>query len=166
MVQPVDACRRRWSSQPPVASAGLPAAERRWRTRLHRGILAVCLGAIALSALLDVRDGQRVVVPRLEWQVPETCSLQRTFGLPCPGCGMTRGFIALADGEVQTAWAYNPASLPLFLWMLLLIPYQVVQLWRIKRGRYPLTMGMWAVVPLAVLTVLMFANWIGRLWPT
>ncbi len=36
------------------------------------------------------------------------CVLRRAFGLPCPGCGMTRAFAQLARGEWSAAVAFHP----------------------------------------------------------
>ena len=36
-----------------------------------------------------------------------TCLLRIWFGLPCPGCGMTRAWVHVAHGDLGTAFAYN-----------------------------------------------------------
>jgi len=36
------------------------------------------------------------------------CTFRAAFGFPCPSCGMTRAGLALAQGELLTAFAYNP----------------------------------------------------------
>lgn len=38
------------------------------------------------------------------------CMLRRVFHLPCPGCGMTRAFAALAKGDWSAALALHPLS--------------------------------------------------------
>jgi len=38
------------------------------------------------------------------------CLLRRVFHLPCPGCGMTRAFAALAKGDWSTAVALHPLA--------------------------------------------------------
>ncbi|MCE9599332.1 MAG: DUF2752 domain-containing protein [Spirochaetia bacterium] len=35
-------------------------------------------------------------------------------GLPCPGCGLTRGFVCIGHGQFSDAIHYNPFALPLF----------------------------------------------------
>jgi len=36
------------------------------------------------------------------------CSFHTVTGLPCPGCGMTRGMTALLRGRVAEAWHWHP----------------------------------------------------------
>lgn len=38
------------------------------------------------------------------------CQFRRWTGLPCPGCGLTRGICAISRGEFQAAWNWNPFS--------------------------------------------------------
>ena len=44
--------------------------------------------------------------------IPSTPFMEPLYavGLVLPGCGLTRGTVALASGDPATAWAYNPAS--------------------------------------------------------
>lgn len=42
--------------------------------------------------------------------VPLMWPLHRV-GLVFPGCGLTRGVVAIAKGDVSSAWTFNPASL-------------------------------------------------------
>ncbi len=47
------------------------------------------------------------------------CPLASVFGVPCPGCGLTRATLALAHGDLQHALELHPLVLvlaPLFLW--------------------------------------------------
>jgi hypothetical protein len=43
------------------------------------------------------------------------CPFRAMTGYPCPGCGMTRAFSAIAHGEWWRAVRYNPLSPLLFL---------------------------------------------------
>jgi hypothetical protein len=38
---------------------------------------------------------------------PSLCLIRRVFGVPCPGCGMTRALSCLAHGRARRAVAYN-----------------------------------------------------------
>lgn len=60
-------------------------------------LLAVLLGAAVLS-------GRTL------------CPVARIFGIPCPGCGMTRALGCLLTGNFKEAWQWNPAVYPLAVW--------------------------------------------------
>jgi hypothetical protein len=64
------------------------------------GIIQVSLTALALPA----------------WQSP----LHRLFGIPDPGCGLTRAIVALLRGDWATALTFH-AFAPLFLFALVVI---------------------------------------------
>ena len=41
-----------------------------------------------------------------------SCLLASTTGLPCPGCGSTRAFVALIRGDVAGSLRYHPLLIP------------------------------------------------------
>jgi hypothetical protein len=51
----------------------------------------------------------------------ETCGFKVHTGLPCPGCGLTRGFCAISRGAWADAWNFNPFAFPLYVATLFLI---------------------------------------------
>jgi hypothetical protein len=51
-----------------------------------------------------------------------TCPTRRLFGLPCPGCGLTRATVALWSFDLPAAFALHPmvfVALPLLGWLAL-----------------------------------------------
>lgn len=75
--------------------------ERCWRSPFWwaaAGLLLLGVG-IALSRVSLPDDRGRSV-----------CFLRFTTGVPCPGCGMTRGLSALARRDLPQAWAYHPLA--------------------------------------------------------
>lgn len=44
----------------------------------------------------------------LEWGLAWRCPLFAVFSVPCPSCGSTRAFAALAEFEFLKALTYNP----------------------------------------------------------
>ena len=43
------------------------------------------------------------------------CMFKNLTGLPCPGCGLTHSFCALAKGRVASAFVFNALGPPIFL---------------------------------------------------
>lgn len=94
---------------------------------------------------------------------PVLCLFRLATGLPCPSCGMTRGFVALSHGNVASAVGYNVAAPVIYasVWAIFLLSMAqfiagrdwLLALW--QRFRIPLA--------LAVVALLMTA-WVFNLW--
>lgn len=50
-----------------------------------------------------------------KWFSLPLCPIQGLFDIPCPGCGLTRGFIAILNFDFEEAIRYHVLSIPLFL---------------------------------------------------
>ena len=76
------------------------------RQRLYRLLLisAVLLAIGCLYALICHVIG---------FGIP--CVFYTVTGLQCPGCGISRMFICLLQGDLKGAWSYNPAIMCLLL---------------------------------------------------
>ena len=82
-------------------------------TRIWHGVA----GASLLAALAVVRvaasAGESAVFlagRRLEWM----CVFKELFGVPCPGCGLTRSLVHALGGDFRRAFDLNPGG-PLLL---------------------------------------------------
>ncbi|MCZ4548425.1 DUF2752 domain-containing protein [Gordonia rubripertincta] len=47
------------------------------------------------------------VTPSLSTSGPTMCPMRLITGLPCPGCGLTRSWVASAHGDFAGAFSYN-----------------------------------------------------------
>ena len=61
--------------------------------------LAVLVGVAAWSRLSGTPAGDVALVP---------CPVISLTGTPCPGCGMTRACVSLAQADPAAAWAFHP----------------------------------------------------------
>jgi len=131
----------------------------------HWVILTLSCVVLFLAVLLENRGEGRtqvVYLPGMSSPLPETCYSKRMFGMECPGCGLTRSFIAMASGDVSRAWLFNPGGVLFFLMVVFQVPYRIYQIHRVRTGRRPYfnKYFIWSALGLALI---MFGQWIFRL---
>lgn len=81
-------------------------------------------GRLALLGLLLALFGVAV------WTQLPLCPLAGTFGIPCPGCGLTRATLALLRGDLRGALELHPLVwllTPLFVGFSLAIAWELVR---------------------------------------
>lgn len=49
------------------------------------------------------------------------CFFKSTFGIDCPGCGMTRAFFSLLKGNLMESLAFNPGLIPFLITIAVLL---------------------------------------------
>lgn len=123
----------------------------RWRARV---VLLGLTAVFVVAALWDPADELRVTL----------CPFRALTHHPCPGCGMTRAFCALAHGEFWRAMKLNPFSPLLFLAALVVWARAAAAVFRVERlrsilDRLPRPTSFVSVVMLA----LVIAWWAVRL---
>src|SRR5262245_18650831 len=90
-----------------------PAAVAQER-RYHLLWLLLAVAVLTVAAVCRV-SSECVTIQGLQASLPAICLSRRLFGLECPGCGLTRCFIALAHGDIAGGWRFNPAGLVWFV---------------------------------------------------
>jgi hypothetical protein len=115
------------------------------KLRVEGAVFAGVAGGILLAArcIHSVENG------------PVLCLFRRLTSLPCPSCGMTRAFVALAHGKFHLALNFNLASVPAYLmtWVILMLGIGELILDR------PLRQPIWRTTqrPIFALTLLIMA---------
>jgi len=77
------------------------------------GFAATLLGAVLLLELAAIRlaftadDDFAYLLGR---RINVVCAARQRFGVPCPTCGLTRGFVLTVHGHVGQAWRLSPAG--------------------------------------------------------
>ena len=151
------------SQSPSAESSATAVIANRPEATFHWALLLLCGGVLLVASILSVRGNRQVLVPGLPIPLPELCTSRRFFGIDCPGCGLTRCFIALMHGDLRSAWSFNPAGILLFAIMAFQIPYRAVQLWRIHRGWPEISLASGAVWAVLLLGLALIAQWAARL---
>jgi hypothetical protein len=116
--------------------------------------LAVAIGAFSLQT--DARDRVGPTWLSGVW-LPELCGSRALFGVECPGCGLTRSFIALAHGDLAGSFAYHRVGWLLAMAVLLQFPYRILSLRELRTGiverTWPTWFG-WALI------IALIGNWL------
>ena len=81
------------------------------------------------------------------------CFYYARFGRLCPGCGMTRAFFHIMQGDVPGAFALNPVFTTLYFPIMLILLYCVLGYYRPRRY------NMWVVITLLFLFTVTFGIW-------
>ncbi|HET6323188.1 MAG TPA: DUF2752 domain-containing protein [Planctomycetaceae bacterium] len=124
----------------------------------HWEILAIASLTIFLALLLEVRADDRVAFFALPSQpLPETCGCRMIFGIPCPGCGLTRSFVHLAHGRWLPSWHAHHLGWLLAGTLLFQFPYQFAALYCPERQFLGAGLPRWFG---RILIALFIANWV------
>ena len=147
------------SDSPPVAIADDGASGLLW---LHSVFFWMSLTVIGLSFLLRAPGPQSVYLPGASFPLPELCTAKGLFGVPCPGCGLTRSFISISHGQLGRAWGFNPVSFLLYPFVFVQIPWNAMQYWFIRKRGYGLYVPFIHLLPITI-AVIMLLQWLIRL---
>lgn len=104
----------------------------------HALILGLCLCCIVGASLLHGSPDGRVWLPvtfiHSEVPLPDVCWSRRLLGVSCPGCGLTRSFVAMAHGRFGQALDFNLMGPFLYLLCWSQIPYRLIEIAGILRS--------------------------------
>lgn len=129
-----------------------------FRQRHHWWMLGLAGAIVILSFLLEIQRGDRVALRGLsDYPFPHVCTARQFWEAGCPGCGLTRSFIALAAGDFERSLAMHRLGWLVALAVAFQIPYRIAAL---SRGRPPFLIpriGRWFGV---LLVLALIADWL------
>lgn len=126
--------------------------------RRHREVLAIACVVWLLAFLLrELPDGRVAVRGLPQFPFPHTCASRAWLGLRCPGCGLTRSIIHLAEGDWRASWHDHRLGGLLAVVIALQIPYRLLAL---RRPGRPLFSTHWRTAMGYALIALLFGNWV------
>lgn len=126
----------------------------------HTIVLGFCLGMVFLAVLMSPPKPGTDKVTMGGIELPMLCSMRRNTGIPCPGCGLTRSFVAAASGDIQGSRDWHAMGPVIFLYVLLQI-LRHVSWFALKERRITVEkIGRfldWALLPIGLI---MGFNWL------
>ena len=117
------------------------------------------IGCAAILAAAFVFEAGEIELRLFGWKWPMHCILYHTFGVKCAFCGMSRSFVAMADGNFQKAWQYHLLGPILFCFILLQIPYRIWVLTIYPKKAAPAIRRLGLLLG-AVVLIVIFVNWL------
>jgi hypothetical protein len=131
------------------------------RSRRHREMLAMaCAVGILAFALQELPDGRVSFRGLTRIPLPETCFSRSWLGLKCPGCGLTRSIIHLAEGDWEASWRNHRLGGLMALLIAIQIPYRLLAL---RRSDCRSIGPHWQAVLAYALIALLVGNWLVEL---
>jgi hypothetical protein len=126
--------------------------------RRHRQVLAIACGVWVLAFALQVLPEGRVSFRGLPMiPLPQACFSRSWLGLKCPGCGLTRSIIQLAQGNWLASWQEHRLGALTAIVITLQIPYRLVAL---RRPDRPLFSPGWQAALGYALIAFLVGNWL------
>ena len=129
---------------------------------MHAIFFWLGLVVIGLTFLMQSSGQTSVFLPGASVALPEVCTAKRVFGVPCPGCGLTRSFISISHGQFGRAWGFNPASFLLYPFVFVQIPWHAMQYWLTRKRGYGVHVPYLQFLPIAI-GIILLLQWLIRL---
>jgi hypothetical protein len=126
--------------------------------RRHQEVLAIaCVVWVLAFALHEIPDGRVAIRGLPQLALPQTCASRSWFGVRCPGCGLTRSIIHLAEGDWWASWHAHRLGGLMAVVIALQIPYRLLAL---RQPDRPLIAPRWQAAMAYALIALLLGNWL------
>lgn len=131
------------------------------RLRTHRDMLVLITFIFVAALVLQVHpDGRVGLLYFSDIVLPPMCWSREFFGVPCPGCGLTRSFVHLAHGRLLESLEAHRLGWLIAGLFLAQIPYHLYAL-RHPRQRMLSSRSRWHVG--LVVAGLLVTSWILKM---
>src|SRR6478752_10538865 len=128
----------------------------------HRTMLYFALFIIAASFLLRRGESETITLAWPKIELPPLCASRALFDIECPGCGLTRSFVALAAGDIQESWQLHRLGWLLALAVVGQIPYRLYALRQLRETGSPVQ-PLWPKLFGNFLIAALIINWLLKI---
>jgi len=143
-----------------AAAAQLERQRLQLRER-HWTMLIISVLVIVLSVTLKLSPSGKVGASWLPIpSLPPMCGSRAIFGVECPGCGLTRSFVALGNGNWAESLRMHRVGWLLAAAVILQVPYRAYSLWELKRRIPQRTWPNWFG---RLLIAALLINWLAKM---
>lgn len=123
-------------------------------TRIHLNVL--------LSNLLLIAAIGIVINFSIDMEsIPHVCLFNKFFGIPCPGCGITRSLLALFIGDIHNSLIINPAGLFFGMSLFAQLPFRIAALCMEGLSKYVFKLS---VVMSRFICIVLIMNWLYKIF--
>jgi hypothetical protein len=126
----------------------------------HWTMLWLAIFVIFASFTLQQGKDDAVILPVVGIQLPQLCGSRALFNVECPGCGLTRSFLALGKGDIQRSFELNRVGCLMAFAIVAQIPYRAYALWELKRK---MVERIWPTLFGNLLIVVLVVNWVFKM---
>jgi hypothetical protein len=128
------------------------------RVRHHRRVLAIVCAVIGLAcALQELPDGRVSFRGLPQIPLPQACASRIWFGFRCPGCGLTRSVLHLAEGDWKASWDDHRLGGLMAVVIALQVPYRLIAL---RQPDHVVIGPRWQTLLSYALIALLLGNWL------
>lgn len=124
--------------------------------------LTILLGAsfiVCAAFVLRLHSEGSLRLPGSDRRLPTLCASRVTLGLDCPGCGLTRSFVALAGGDMRQAYAFNRVGWLIAAAVVLQIPYRSYAVCRPTS----VMRQAWTLATIYAIVAVLVVNWLLKI---
>ena len=128
----------------------------------HATFLVLFAALLVLPFLFHWDPSQPSSLSLWGCSLPPTCPSQALFGVTCPGCGVTRAFVALVHLDIQGSLRLHSLGVLLYLF---LAARAILQAWLLLVPEAASRVGIARLYhcPAWLMVVLLLVNWVIRL---
>ena len=106
-------------------------------------MLYIAIFVVSASFYLQLGGLEAVNLAGTHVQLPNLCGSRSLFGVECPGCGLTRSFIALAGGDLTKSLQFHRLGWLLTVAIVAQFPYRTHALLELRHRVVERTWPKW-----------------------